>query len=127
MAFTLSRTERKRLRGVIAFVEEMDFPSCVSGWHRICKRGPVYLNKGEGIVIKRPNFILNPWTPLKVRVTTIKLTEDWVAQPALLKEDTELAVEIIQNQLGKVFCDLHKWNVGWIKENGKMTPKMFDW
>jgi hypothetical protein len=123
MTYNPSRSERKRLRGVIELIEELDQPQCVNGWWKICKRGPVYLHKGDGIIIKRPNFILNSKTPLKVRVPTIKLTAEWVTQPEVFKYDTDLAVKIIKQQLGKVFCDLHKYNVGWYRGE----PVMFDW
>lgn len=97
---------------------------CQTGtWKRIYERTIVYRNKTKGLIVKSPNFILNPNTPLKVRVPTIDLGDNWFVQPFVKKVDTKLAVELIREQLGKVHCDLHRWNVGWY--DGK--PVLFDW
>lgn len=126
MPFKLSRTERKQLRTMICCLESFGCPMQINGWRRICKRVPVYLNKKLGIVIKKPNFVLNRLTPLRVRVPTIKLDKNWlgwVAQPYCEKTNTKLATKLLRNELGNIHCDLHVGNVGWYM--GK--PMMFDW
>jgi len=132
--FKLSKTEIAFLHEVTCRVDEYDQPRgltvCEQKFTCICRRAQVYHCKARGLVIKRPNFILNPRTPLKVRVPTIVIREDrnamgdWVAQPFVLKHDKKLAKERIIKMLGTdVGYDIHAYNVGWYQ--GK--PVMFDW
>lgn len=91
---------------------------------RICQRCSVYRCKSLNLVVKQPNFIMTPNTPLKVRVPTVKITVDgWVAQPIVRRTDTTRAMAIIQKKLGNFYCDLHTSNVGWWRNQAVM----FDW
>ena len=125
MPFRLSRTDLKELRRVAEALDyqvDPPYPKRFAGWVRICDRTVVY--KKGNVIIKAPNFILNQNTPLQVRVPTIKLDYQWVAQPVVKKVNTKLAMELISKQLRKNHgCDLHRWNVGWY--DGE--PVMFDW
>ena len=126
MPFKLSRSELKELRQAAIDIWSNGCPKKFGNWSRICKRVPVYLDKKRGIVIKRPNFILNTRTPLKLRAPTIKLDKNWVgwvAQPYCEKTRTALAVKLLCIKLGKLHCDLHNLNVGWY--DGE--PVLFDW
>lgn len=115
-----------RLHGHNAVLEQWD--AQVNGtkhtFIRICQRAPVYRCKSLGIIVKRPNFIMTPTTPLAVRIPTIKLdVKDWVVQPIAVKRNTNTAVSLIKKQLGDFYCDLHYLNVGWWNDK----PYMFDW
>ena len=126
--FKLSKTDRSVLRDVIQVAEADNFPALIghSGYRfvRICRRNvSVYRCKQLGIILKRFNFILMPTTPLRVRVPTINIDGEWVAQPIVKRIKTKIAVTLIRKQIGEMQCDLHTGNVGWL--NGK--PLMFDW
>jgi len=92
----------------------------------------VYYNKKLGIVVKRPAWILDPHTPSFLCVPTVKLQRGWVVQPIVKKTRLKEAVGVLARQLAPYIAkgyapDLHAQNVGWLRENGKMVPKMFDW
>lgn len=103
----------------------------VKGWgaFKSTYRGvTAYYNKKLGIVVKVPHFILEPRTPLFLRVPTIKLDDEWVAQPLLRKTDLRRALTMLRKSLKPyldkgIFPDIHAQNVGWY--NGK--PLLFDW
>lgn len=87
-----------------------------------------YRNESMGIVIKKQNCILEPRTPLSVRVSTEHLRDGWVMQPIVKKVNLKMACENIRRRIAGVykkgiFPDLHTGNVGWY--DGK--PVMFDW
>lgn len=128
MAFKISKIDLRDFRDIAEVLDE-DNPNVYADWFRMTPRVPAYRNKERYLVIKRANFIMNPWTPLKVRVPTIKLDKyGWVVQPYCERYRLKEAVQLIAKQLGKNHgCDLHYANVGWICERGKMVPKMFDW
>ena len=53
-------------------------------------------------------------------------------QPIVKKTRLKEAVGVLLRQLAPYIAkgyapDLHAQNVGWLRENGKMVPKMFDW
>lgn len=127
MHFKLSKTEKDAIRTMVDICEAEGWPKTYVGqigtWKRIYERTIVYKNATKSLIVKSPNFILNPRTPLKVRVPTINLGDNWFVQPVVKKVNTKLAVELIREQLNGVFCDLHRWNVGWY--DGK--PVLFDW
>ena len=82
MPFKLSRSDLQAFRGDASDLDDLSCPGRFTQWKRICNRTPVYRDTERYLVLKRVNFILNPWTPLKVRVPTIKLDEyGWVVQP----------------------------------------------
>lgn len=81
-----------------------------------------------GVVVKKPNFILDDRTPLTVRVPTIDLKNGWVIQPFVKKVRLKEACDQIREKLNGcydkgIFPDLHTGNVGWLNDE----PKMFDW
>lgn len=85
-----------------------------------------FFNKRLGWVVKKPVFIMDHRTPLCVRVPTIRLDNDWVAQPIVSKVDLKWAVETIRTTLSEfkgIHADLHVGNVGW--HNNQAV--MFDW
>lgn len=127
MPFKLSKTELKELRKIAEAIDyevNPPYPNRFGEWVRISQRASVYKNKKRGLVVKRPNFIYSPMTPLKVRVPTIKLDKfGWVVQPFVARINTKRACALIRKQLGNFVSDLHHLNVGWYK--GK--PVMFDW
>jgi hypothetical protein len=91
-----------------------------------------YYNRGLGIIVKRPACILEPRTPSFLCVPTTKLARGWVVQPIVQKTRLKEAVGVLEQQLKPYrdmgyAPDLHHGNVGWLRENGKMVPKMFDW
>ena len=91
-----------------------------------------YYHHGLGIVVKRPALILEPRTPSFLCVPTTKLQRGWVVQPIVKKTRLKEAVGVLLRQLEPYIAkgyapDLHHGNVGWLRENGKMVPKMFDW
>lgn len=101
------------------------------GWKRFTstyRTIQAYSHKGLGLVVKRPNCILEPRTPLAVRVPTMKLKNGWIVQPLVKKVELRRACDVIGERLKsvrerKIYPDLHTGNVGWY--NGK--PVMFDW
>jgi len=125
--FILSKSERKLIKTVIDIAEK-DPKRTILGFVQMCERNEtVYRNKDLGIVIKCFKFILEENTTESVRVPTIELGNEWVAQPLVIKKDTALAVKILRKELAGFHCDLHHLNVGWYRENGVLVPKMFDW
>ena len=124
MPFKLSKTDLRDFRDIAEILEE-DNPTVYANWYRMSPRVPAYRNKERYLVIKRANFILNKWTPLKVRVPTIKLDGyGWVVQPYCERYRLKEAIEVIHKQLRKNHgCDLHCGNVGWYMGR----PVMFDW
>jgi hypothetical protein len=129
MVFAPSATELKEFQRVARHVDaDPNILNEVGPWKRICQRADVYRDAKRGYIIKCPNYINNPDTPIAVRVPTINIgVGDWVAQPVVKKVDRKRAVDLLRAQLGDVVCDLHHLNVGWYEENGKLVPKMFDW
>jgi len=101
------------------------------GWKRFTstyRTIQAYGHKGLGLVVKKQNCILEPRTPMSVRVPTMKLKNDWVVQPLVKKVRLREACLYIGGRLvfareRKIHPDLHTGNVGWY--NGK--PVMFDW
>jgi hypothetical protein len=60
------------------------------------------------------------------------LGEGWVCQPILEKKWLKTALIALEKQLQPylkrgIVPDMHVGNVGWLRENGKMVPKLFDW
>lgn len=105
----------------------------VKGWRPYKRRGKsleAFFNKRVGWVVKCPVLILDQRTPLFVRVPTIRLNCDWVAQPIVIKNDLKVACERIRKQLVSykgIHPDLHCGNVGWVKIAGELVPRLFDW
>ena len=101
----------------------------VKGWHAYKRRGKplkAYYNKQVGWVVKCPVLILDQRTPLAVRVPTIRLDGEWVAQPIVQKNDLKAAYERIKDRLKPfdwIHPDLHVGNVGWFRGEAVM----FDW
>jgi hypothetical protein len=102
----------------------------VDGWNRFnskYRKMDAFYNKTYGMVVKRPNFIMDKRTPLKLRVPTVNLGNGWVLQPLVKKTNLKQAVDQIKMQLKNNYPninpDLHVGNVGWYE--GK--PLMFDW
>ena len=88
-----------------------------------------YHCKKLGVVVKHPKFILDPRTPLCVRVPTIRLDKYWVAQPVVEKRDLWMAVAIIERRMKPyrkygIHPDIHTQNVGWWRG---VRPVLFDW
>ena len=128
MPFKLSKTLRSEVQEVIDAHDSGEGGTIITSsenrWRSICKRAVVYHCKDLGLVVKIPNFILNERTPLKVRVPTIRIDQDFVVQPYVEKVKTKEAYLAILKKLKRdVGYDLHRGNVGWY--NGK--PVMFDW
>ena len=117
------------LSALVQAVNELSKGNEVRGWHAYKRRGKplqAFFNKKLGWVVKCPVLILDQRTPLFVRVPTIRLNCDWVAQPIVIKNDLKVACERIRKQLVSykgIHPDLHCGNVGW-HEN---TAVMFDW
>ena len=105
----------------------------LKGWRRFSSKvREIYsfYNTKKNVVVKRPAFILEPNTPSELCVPTFELGGGWVVQPLVKKIRLKKAVDILQKKINKypdLFPDLHTQNVGWLRENGKMVPKMFDW
>jgi hypothetical protein len=101
----------------------------VKGWCAYKRHGKplsAFYNKRIGWVVKCPVLILDQRTPLGVRVPTICLNMNWVAQPIVQKIDLKKAMIIIKTKLlgfEGIYPDLHTGNVGWYKGNAVM----FDW
>ncbi len=127
--FKLSPSERKYLSEIADELDKECGPKRLGDFVRICKRSYVYRNRKIGIVLKAPSFIMTPNTPLRVRIPTIKINSDWVAQPIAVRSRAAEAVIALQYKLVNVnpYPDLHKDNVGWIKVEGKLVPRLFDW
>ena len=110
-------------------VNELSKGNKVRGWRAYTRLGkPLesFYNERLGWVIKRPVFILEPRTPLAVRVPTICLRDNWVAQPIVEKTDLKKALITIQIKLmghKGIHSDLHCGNIGWYKNEALM----FDW
>lgn len=108
----------------------LEYGENVVGWSRFkskYRRMDAFYNKTYGMVVKRPKFIMDQRTPLKLRVPTINLGDGWVLQPLVKKTNLKQAVDQIKLQLKSKYPninpDLHTENVGWYE--GK--PLMFDW
>lgn len=87
-----------------------------------------YYNRGLGIIVKRPAFIMEPRTPSFLCVPTTKLRRGWVVQPIVQKTRLKEAVGVLEQQLKPYrdmgyAPDLHAQNVGWYKNK----PLMYDW
>ena len=103
----------------------------VKGWKRYkstYRQMDAFYHEGLGVVLKRPRFIMEPRTPLILRVPTISLGDGWVVQPIAVKTNLKAAVEQIRKQIKPhlargIFPDIHAGNVGWV--DGK--PLLFDW
>lgn len=120
--FALSRKTRKYLRAVTGMIDDT-MANKVDGFKSVHKRALVYCNVTLGLILKQPNFIMTPTTPLRVRIPTIYLGDGWYVQPLAERKNTSEACRLIRAQLGNFCTDLHRYNVGWW--NGK--PVMFDW
>ena len=111
--------------------ERLENGAKVNGWKRYkstYRKMDAFYHEGLGVVLKNPKFIMEPRTPLNLRVPTIKLGDGWVVQPIAVKTNLKAAVEQIRNQLKPhlargISPDIHNGNVGWV--DGK--PLMFDW
>ena len=103
------------------------------GWRRFISKVremDSFYNTEKSLVVKRFALILEPNTPSKLCVHTFELGGGWVVQPLVKKIRLKKAVDILQKELNNypnLFPDLHTQNGGWLRENGKMVPKMFDW
>lgn len=111
--------------------ELLDSGENVKGWKRFkstYREMSVFYNKSLGVVVKNPKFILDPRTPVSLRVPTVKLGDGWVVQPLVRKTELGEALRSLKQDLKPylkkgIFPDIHSGNVGWYK--GK--PLMFDW
>lgn len=109
--------------------DELSKGNKVKGWSAYKRRGKpleAYFNKRIGWVVKCPVFIMDHRTPLGVRVPTIRLDNDWVAQPIVQKNNLKTAYTAIKEQLKPfnwIHPDLHCGNVGWYNNQAVM----FDW
>lgn len=123
--FKLSPSERKYLSGIADELDKEYGPKRLGDFVRICKRSYVYRNRRMSIILKAPSFILAMNTPLRVRIPTIKINKDWVAQPIAVRSHAAAAVIALQYKLVNVnpYPDLHKENVGWWHG----VPLMYDW
>lgn len=128
MSFKLSKYDREELYDIATFL------ACggeIKGWKKFTstyRRLRAFYNKRLGVVVKSPNCILDEDTPRAVRVPTIELGENWVAQPIVKKVRLRKACNILRKRMARayrngVFPDLHCQNVGWYKGQ----PVMFDW
>jgi len=103
----------------------------VKDWKRFKSKSrslEAFYNKKLGLVIKKPVFILESRTPVKFRVPTYQLKNNYIVQPLVSRKNLGLAVRKLRNQLKPylkrgIFPDLHTGNVGWYKNK----PLMFDW
>jgi len=103
----------------------------VRNWRRFKSKTrnlDAFYNKKLGLVIKKPVFIMESRTPVKFRVPTYQLKNDYIIQPLVSRKNLGLAVRKLRNQLKPylkrgIFPDLHTGNVGWYKNK----PLMFDW
>jgi hypothetical protein len=103
----------------------------VRNWRRFKSKTrnlDAFYNKKLGLVIKKPVFILEHRTPVKFRVPTYQLKNDYIIQPLVSRKNLGSAVRKLRNQLKPylkrgIFPDLHTGNVGWYKNK----PLMFDW
>lgn len=126
--FKLNKNQIRHLNEV---ADELVNEFKVAGWKRFkstYRNIDAFYNKELGLVIKCPAMILEPRTPLSVRVPTVSLGDGWVAQPLVVKTRLKAAKEALRGKLKPLlkagFCpDLHVGNVGWYE--GK--PVMFDW
>jgi hypothetical protein len=124
----MHRLELDYLKRVLALLR---IGQVVPGWHKFRHKSRNvngFYNRKLGLVIKHPVFILEHRTPLKFRVKTIFLDDEWVAQPLLARTRLNEAVAILRKGLKPYFdagfcVDLHAGNVGWY---GK-KPLLFDW
>jgi hypothetical protein len=132
MLFKLSRLECKHL---LLCARDLEAGMTLPKWHRyISKRRKMlcFYNKEMGVVVKKPAFVLEHRTPRLLRAPTINLGEGWVCQPILEKKRLKMALIALEKQLQPyikrgIVPDIHVGNVGWLCENGKMVPKLFDW
>jgi hypothetical protein len=106
---------------------------CV-GWHaykRHNKNLNAFYHEGMNVVVKKPVLILDPRTPMTLRVPTIRLDDEWVAQPIVKKTKLKLAYNRLRKQLLSykgIHPDLHVNNVGWYEISpNKWVPRLFDW
>lgn len=103
----------------------------VRGWRRFkstSRKLNAYYNEKLGVVIKKPVFILEHRTPMKFRVPTYELKDDYIVQPLVSKKDLGGALLKLREDMKPylkrgIFPDLHRGNIGWYQ--GK--PLMFDW
>lgn len=101
----------------------------VDGWKRYkstYRKMDAFYHEGLGVVLKNPRFIMEPRTPLILRVPTISLGDGWVVQPIALKTNLKAAVSEIKKKLEQhkgINPDIHVGNVGWFDNQ----PLMFDW
>lgn len=122
---------KKQIKDLNEVADDLANDFKVAGWRKFkstYRNIDAYGNKQLGLVIKCPALILEPRTPLSVRVPTVSLGDGWVAQPFVERTRLKAAKEALRGKLKPLlkagFCpDLHVGNVGWYK--GK--PVMFDW
>ena len=122
-------SQARRYLGVIA--KDLSDGKKRIGWKRYkstIRQMDAFYHEGLGVVLKNPKFIMEPRTPLIVRVPTVQLGDGWVIQPITRKTQLKEAVEQIRKQLEPylakgIFPDLHVGNVGWYENK----PLMFDW
>jgi hypothetical protein len=111
--------------------ELLDSGTPLKGWKQFkstYRDMSAYYNTSLGIVLKNPKFILEPRTPLFLRVPTVNLGDGWVVQPLVRKTQLRAALTALRTKLEPYFKkgirpDLHVGNVGWY---GK-KPVLFDW
>lgn len=109
----------------------LDSGTQLKGWKRFkstYREMSAFYNTKDGIVLKKPKFILDHRTPVSLRVPTVKLGDGWVAQPLVRKTDLGKALKTLKEDLRPylkkgIFPDIHRGNVGWYE--GKAL--MFDW
>ncbi len=86
-----------------------------------------YYSRELRVVIKRHVNILDPRTPLGLRVPTMKLFEYWVAQPLVRKTNLRKAVDLVESRMSaygrRFYTDVHVGNVGWYAREALL----FDW
>jgi len=85
----------------------------------------MFYNTSLGLVVKR-TYIVEPRTPLHIRIPSIYLKDGWVLQPIARRDKTKRAMQIIRKKLKKhpnIYPDIHSGNVGWYKNRAVL----FDW
>jgi len=124
----LNQTERVDFLRVIGFTPfKVKNPYC-----------EIYKNEDLQMVVKNGFFF--GVAPKHIKVATVLLDKEhdfdhsnrvWVRQPLVNTENPAKALEQVKARLAKrkrkSFVDVHRWNVGHIKKNGRWKAVVFDW
>lgn len=125
------RISPKTRQYLIDVATKLEVGETVRDWTRYkstYRQMNAFHNAKLGLVLKNPAFILDDSTPMSVRVPTVEITDEWVAQPIVSKTRLKMAVDAINKVLVPyrkrgIAPDVHVGNAGWY--NGK--PVLFDW